>query len=82
MKAYTDSGRTWELKPLLQDSKGGKILHLYGPCSYYVADLLRPRDTPRTRIAIDVGGRNFGVSESVWVDWVEIEPWLAPSPAS
>lgn len=76
MKAYNDAGRTWELSPELLDTPNGKIVRFYGPASYYLEQMLKwPLDS-RTTLTVDIGGRNFGSSSSVYVDMGEIKEFL------
>lgn len=64
-----------QLQPELWDSKEGKkILQLMGPISYYIDDLVaRAANIDSNLLCIDMGGRNFGVDTSVYVDWSAIQ---------
>lgn len=80
--AYTESGRTWVHKP--------KILNLpskFWPDCPFVLDINYPIQYRLTKhflegikdhgfLTIDMGGRNYGVNESVRIKCQDILDWL------
>lgn len=75
MKAYTDSGHTWEYQPRITTQPDGqRVLQIWGPIAYnlddgFIARLLEHRDG---NLTIDIGGWGHGVKESVYIKCADI----------
>lgn len=81
VKAFTDSGKTWELHPFIKVWRekyrgGSKVLNFYGPAEYFLEDVLKWPLSSYEKLCIDIGGTNFGVGESVFVTMSDIREFL------
>lgn len=85
LKAYTDSGKTWDLHLQLRKIEayhsGAEpskellperwTILFWGPCEYNLEDFLDVRHSTTDKWGLDAGGRNFGVEETVWINYSE-----------
>ena len=79
LTAYTESGRTWKKEVKVNSCPYPKVPAEYqidfgGPIQYYLTGhfLEKLKTHPSKRLCIDMGGRNHGVQESVYVSCEDI----------